>query len=236
MTDQPAYYRDSYSTILETTISGISGNTLVFADTIFYPEGGGQPGDHGQLETTNKTVSIIDTKRSKDTGEINHEVDDIAGFQIGQAVRLNLDWDRRYAHMRMHTALHLLGSLVPVPVTGGSIGAEKSRLDFDLGEHQIDKTELTEQMNDLIKAGHNLEFSTITDAELDANPELVRTMSVQPPRGSGAIRMVRITDVDYQPCGGTHLNCVSEIGPVEISKIENKGKKNRRVHLKFKTD
>lgn len=133
--------------------------------------------------------------------------------------------------MRMHTAMHLLGSLIPVPVTGGSVGADKSRLDFDLGEHQLDKEDLTLKMNALVAAAHPIAFGTITEAELDERPELVRTMSVQPPRGVGDIRTVRIENVDFQPCGGTHVRNTSEIGAVRISKIENKGKRNRRVHL-----
>jgi len=129
--------------------------------------------------------------------------------------------------------MHLLGCLIPVPVTGGSVGAEKSRLDFDVGEHVLDKEQLTTDLNQLIAAATELRFESITDAQLDANPGLVRTMSVQPPRGTGTIRMVRIVDVDYQPCGGTHINNTAEIGPVLIKKIENKGKRNRRVHLVF---
>jgi len=178
-------------------------------------------------------LPIIDRKKDKARGDILHVLEDSTGLKVGDKITLRLDWPRRYAHILMHAALLLLGSLIPVPVTGGAGGAEKIRLDFDLGDHQIDKVGLTENMNHLIQSGHDLEFSSITDAELDANPDLVRTMSVQPPRGSGVIRMVRIIDVDYQPCGGTHLNCVSEIGRVEIKKIENKGKKNRRVHLIF---
>jgi misacylated tRNA(Ala) deacylase len=135
--------------------------------------------------------------------------------------------------MRMHTALHLLGSLIPVAVTGGQVGAQKSRLDFDVGDLQLDKEELTVQINQLIEPGHELEISSISDEELDANPELVRTMSVQPPRGAGTIRMIRVMDVDYQPCGGTHVRNTAEIGKVRVSKIENKGKRNRRVHVVF---
>ena len=144
---------------------------------------------------------------------------------------LAIDWDRRYRLMRMHTSMHLLGSLIPVPVTGGKVGAEKSRLDFNLGDHQLDKEELTEQMNALIQAGYDIGLEAITEAELDDNPGLVRTMSVQPPRGVGDIRMVRVKDVDFQPCGGTHVGNTREIGRVRISKIENKGRQNRRVQL-----
>jgi len=121
--------------------------------------------------------------------------------------------------------------LIPVPVTGGSVGADKSRLDFDLGNHQIDKEDLTARMNALVADAHPVAFGTITETELDERPELVRTMSVQPPRGAGDIRTVRIEGVDYQPCGGTHVNNTSEIGTVRVSKIENKGRRNRRVHL-----
>lgn len=231
MKSQPAYYRDSYLQTLDTEITAIEDHMVIFADTIYYPEGGGQPGDQGVLSADGETFAIIDT--TKGDGVVQHHLANLGKLKVGDKVCLELNWQRRYAHMRMHTAMHLLGSLIPVPVTGGSVGAEKSRLDFDLGDHQIDKTDLTEKMNTLIEAGHELVFSSITDAELDANPDLVRTMSVQPPRGNGEIRMVRIADVDYQPCGGTHVNCVSEIGPVEIRKIENKGKKNRRVHLVF---
>ena len=135
--------------------------------------------------------------------------------------------------MRMHTCMHLLGSLIPVPVTGGSVGAEKSRLDFDIGDNQLDKEDLTIRLNELVQSETTLAFESITDEELDQNPSLVRTMSVQPPRGAGTIRMIRIGDIDYQPCGGTHLSNTSEIGPVRVSKIENKGKRNRRVHLVF---
>lgn len=231
MTAQPAYYRDSYQKQIDTRIASIDEGAIFCEDTLFYPEGGGQPGDTGTISNESKTIAVVDSK--KQNGTIAHLVTDASGFAVGDEVTLNLDWDRRYAHMRMHTAMHLLGSLIPVPVTGGSVGAEKSRLDFDLGEHQIDKIQLTDQMNALIEQDHPVSFSEITDEELDANPDLVRTMSVQPPRGSGVIRMVTIEGVDYQPCGGTHLNRVGEIGKVLIKKIENKGKKNRRVHLVF---
>jgi len=135
--------------------------------------------------------------------------------------------------MRMHTAMHVLGSLIPAPVTGGQVGETKSRLDFDVGELKLDKFELTEKMNARIQDDASLEIAWVSDAYLDEHPEVVRTMSVAPPRGVGDIRMIRIVDVDYQPCGGTHIRHLSEIGPVVVSKIENKGKQNRRVHIQF---
>lgn len=229
-----AFYDDAYCTEVDTTIVAIDDDWIELDRTIFYPTGGGQPFDTGQLSIDGKTFAVIDTRKGEEQGQILHQLETADhGLATGDEVHLTLDWERRYAHMRMHTALHVLGSLIPVPVTGGAVGAEKSRLDFDIGEHQLDKIDLTERMNALIEAAHPVHFENITDAELDANPQLVRTMSVQPPRGAGTIRMVRIEGVDYQPCGGTHLANISEIGPVRISKIENKGKRNRRVHLVF---
>ncbi len=229
------FYEDSYLTELEATVTAVDGNVLELDRTLFYPLGGGQPGDTGWVVSdSGERYVISDTKKGPEYGAIHHLLESTNhGFSQGERVRTGIDWDRRYAHMRMHTAMHLLGSLIPVPVTGGSVGAIKSRLDFDMGDLVLDKDELTKQMNELIKAGHEIVFESMTEAELDENPGLVRTMSVQPPRGVGDIRMVRVQDVDFQPCGGTHINNTAEIGPVRVSKIENKGKKNRRFHLVF---
>ena len=229
---QLKYYEDSYLQSLKVKIISKDEDWLEFDQTIFYPLGGGQPGDTGQLVHAKGNFNIVDC-RKKD-GKHLHQLEN-ASMEIrpGDEVLTHLDWSRRYKHMKMHTAMHLLGSLIPVPVTGGSIGAEKSRLDFDLGDHQIDKQELTDRLNELIQTGNPIEFGSITEAYLDEHPELIRTMSVQPPKGTGDIRTVRITDIDYQPCGGTHLSSLSEIGKVRVSKIENKGKRNRRVHLVF---
>ena len=228
------YYQDSYLQTLDAVVLSVDDAIVELDQTIFYPLGGGQPGDTGSISGANKTSDIIDTRKDRETGSIYHQLaDETHGFEIGDKVTLTIDWDRRYKHMRMHSAMHLLGSLIPVPVTGGSVGAEKSRLDFDLGDYQIDKDNLTLKINLLIDGAHEVEFGEISEQCLDENPDLVRTMSVQPPRGAGNIRTVRIKDVDYQPCGGTHVNNVSEIGRVRISKIENKGKRNRRVHIVF---
>ncbi len=230
-----AYYDASYTRQLSASVTGIDADWVELDVTIFYPMGGGQPGDTGTLTTPDgHQIKVIDTRWGESPGSIRHQLESAEhGLTIGDRVDTEIDWERRYKHMRMHTSMHLLGSLIPVPVTGGAVGAEKSRLDFDLGEHQIDKEDLTRRMNELVSAAHPVAFGTITEAELDEKPELVRTMSVQPPRGAGDIRTVRIEDVDYQPCGGTHVNNTSEIGPVRISKIENKGKRNRRVHIVF---
>lgn len=232
MTDA-VFQRDSYLQELQAVVTAVDGDTVELDQTIFYAEGGGQPGDTGTMTGPDGIdIKVIDTRKSATPGAISHQLESpVHGLQVGDEVRLTIDWDRRYRLMRMHTSMHLLGSLVPVPVTGGKVGEEKSRLDFNLGDHQLDKEDLTVRMNALIQAGHEIELGSIAEAELDENPGLVRTMSVQPPRGVGDIRMIRVSDVDYQPCGGTHVKNTSEIGPVRISKIENKGKQNRRVHL-----
>ncbi|MGI9249525.1 MAG: alanyl-tRNA editing protein [Woeseiaceae bacterium] len=228
-----AYYDDSYQKELTATVTAVKDEWIELDETIFYPLGGGQPGDTGVLTAPDgRTHKVLDTRKGDSPEQIKHQLDTgDHGLRPGDSVDTAIDWERRFKHMRMHTSMHLLGSLIPVPVTGGSVGAEKSRLDFDLGEHQIDKEDLTTRINALIQQAHPVVFGAITEAELDQRPELVRTMSVQPPRGAGDIRTVRIEDVDFQPCGGTHVNNTNEIGAVRISKIENKGKRNRRVHL-----
>ena len=232
---EKVFYTDTYLQKLKANITQIDGAWLEFDKSIFYPTGGGQPCDTGELKSkTGDSYRIVATEKSEKSDNIRHQLDnDNHDLKSGDEVELILDWERRYKHMKMHTCMHLLGSLIPVPVTGGSVGAEKSRLDFDLGDHQINKEDLTSEINKLIEAGHDLTIGSITDGELDANPDLVRAMSVQPPRGSGTIRMVQIAEIDYQPCGGTHLKNTAEIGPVRIKKIENKGKRNRRVHIVF---
>jgi len=200
---------------------------LVFDETIFYPEGGGQPGDEGELTLGNKTFNIIGTK-SINSGLV-HLIENPNMFKKGDNIKIILDWSKRYSYMQVHTCLHLLCSLIPYPVTGGSIGYKRGRLDFDL-ETKPNKEELLDKLNKLILKNYEVSISSIKDSELDENPDLVRTMSVKPPRGSGEIRMIRIGDnVDYQPCGGTHVNRTSEIPSVSSIKIENKGKMNKRI-------
>ncbi len=227
------YYEDSYQKRLTATVTAIDGDWIEFDQTIFYPMGGGQPGDTGSVTGPDgQAHTVLDTRKGDTPDRIKHQLESSEhGLRVGDPVELKLEWERRYKHMRMHTCMHLLGSLIPVPVTGGSVGADKSRLDFDLGEHQLDKEDLNVRINALVAEAHPVIFGTITEAELDARPELVRTMSVQPPRGAGDIRTVRIEGVDFQPCGGTHVGNTREIGTVRISKIENKGKRNRRVHI-----
>ena len=203
--------------------------------TIFYPEGGGQPGDSGVLRFADgRELRIADTRKGDDHNDtLLIPAEGEALPEVGGKVTAELDWERRYRHMRMHTCLHLLCSLVEGDVTGGQVGAEKSRLDFNLPDGSPDKAWLTEELNRLVREDHAVTPVWITDDELAAQPELVRTMSVKPPSGAGRVRLLKIPGVDLQPCGGTHVARTGEIGPVEVGKIENKGKQNRRINLRF---
>lgn len=201
--------------------------------TVFYPLGGGQPGDTGVLRAVDGRAWRVTDTRKGEGGRILHMLaDDAILPEHGLAIEAAIDWDRRYAHMRMHTCLHLLGAVLRYGVTGGQIGAEKSRLDFDTRD-EIDKERVTAAVNALVKANYPVRSSWITDEELEAQPELVRTLSVQPPRGAGRIRLLDIPGVDLQPCGGTHVAATGEIGPVTVKKVENKGKRNKRVSIVF---
>ncbi|KAA0018853.1 alanyl-tRNA editing protein [Salinicola corii] len=225
------YARESLATVLSTT-GAIGEDGVVVTDaTLFYPHGGGQPGDRGVFITADgRTLTVHDTRKGAN-GQVHHLLDPNHGLEAGQSVTQQIDWALRYAHMRMHTALHLLSVVVPHGVTGGSIGADRGRLDFDLGEASFDKEELSERLNALIAADYPVTSEWISEAELDARPELVKTMSVAPPRGAGEIRMVRIGDVDYQPCGGTHVASTAEVGPIQVASIKNRGARNRRFTL-----
>ena len=208
---------------------------IILDQTVFYPLDGGQPGDTGKLiDKDGNQLVITDTRKSKtQSGCILHiNADDNFSPTIGDVVVTTIDWERRYKHMRMHSCLHLLGAILPYGVTGGNIGTEKSRLDFDM-DIIPDKDELTEKLNELISQDYVLSTSWITDEELDAQPELIRTMSVKPPRGAGRVRLLEVEGIDLQPCGGTHVKRTSEIGKVKINKIEKKGRQNRRVSVVF---
>jgi misacylated tRNA(Ala) deacylase len=203
---------------------------------IFYPAGGGQPGDVGALTWEGGEMQVIDARKGEAPDDIVLIGPEGAPRPpVGATVRQALDTSVRLAHMRMHTALHLLSVAIPLPVTGGQIGAQKGRLDFDMPEAPGDKGAIEAAVNAMIAANHPVSEEWITDAELDANPGLVKTMTVQPPRGSGRVRLVRIgageATIDLQPCGGTHVRATGEIGRVRIGKIEKKGKMNRRVSL-----
>lgn len=227
------FREDSYLRECEATVTATAPGKVILDRTVFYPTGGGQPGDRGELVLPDGSELTI-TNTVKDDGGIAHLCDEGAALPApGTKVTARLDWDRRYLHMRMHSCMHLLCAAVPCGVTGGQIGADKSRLDFDIGDQTLDKEQITAELNRLVEQDLPLSHRWISDAELDASPDLVRTMSVQPPRGGGRIRLMEVKSVDLQPCGGTHVARTGEIGRVAVSKIENKGKRNRRVNVVF---
>ena len=230
-----AYLRDCTARVLAVNERG----GIVLDRTVFYAAAGGQPGDKGSLEVDGGgTCPIATTVYDADKTTIVHVgADGSARPAPGQTVRAVLDWDTRSKLMRMHTTLHLLCALVKFPVTGGQVNADDSRLDFDIEDASaVDKDALTAGLNALIAANHPVTERWITDAELEANPQLVRTMAVKPPTGSGRVRLVVIGEggsVDLQPCGGTHVKSTGEIGRVVVTKIEKKGKQNRRIRVSF---
>ena len=223
-------FRDNpYKKECEAKILDFGDNWIILDQTVFYAEGGGQLGDTGLIKVGQQEIQIENTIKENDL--IKHIFNSKFDFEIGDNVTCIIDWDRRYKLMKMHTSLHLLCSLVNAKVTGGSVGDGKGRLDFNL-DFKPNKEELKDNLNDLIQGNHDITISWISAQELDKNPNLVKTMSVLPPRTNGSIRMVRIGDnIDYQPCGGTHVKNTSEIGLVEINKVENKGKLNKRVAI-----
>ena len=235
MTDE--LFRDD-ATLLQcsATITAVGEAGISLDRTVFYPQGGGQAGDTGQLQRADGAgLTITDTRKGAEPGQILHLVapgTDLSGWAAGQAVVATIDGDRRDAHRRFHTATHLLCALVPHPVDGCSITAGYARLDFHMTD-PLDKDALTAGIARLVAAAHPVITRWITDAELDANPGLVRSMSVQPPRGSGRVRMVEVQGIDLQPCGGTHVANTAEIGAVVVTKIEKKSAKTRRVVLGF---
>jgi misacylated tRNA(Ala) deacylase len=232
------FQQDAYLATCTAQVDSINERGGIILDqTIFYATGGGQPGDSGTLTLADgSSIDIATTVYGEDRSQIVHvPAEGSALPAAGEQVALHLDWPRRHRLMRVHTALHLLCALVPYPVTGGQIGEDGGRLDFDIDNPDaIDKDELTAKLQQLVAADHKVSQRWITDAELDANPGLVRTMSVQPPRGSGRVRLVAIGEdgsVDLQPCGGTHVASTAEIGNISITKVEKKGRNNRRFRL-----
>ena len=231
---EDAYLREASAKIIAHTPEG----GVVLDKSIFYATGGGQPGDSGILTWDNSVLNIATCVKVK--GSKSHETALVPAEPtslppIGSFVHQSLDWERRHAHMRVHTALHLLSVIIPLPVTGGSISSEKGRLDFDMPDAPEDKDALERSLNALIELDYVVSEGWISDDELRANPELVKTMAVQPPMGQGQVRLIRIGDderqIDLQPCGGTHVARTSEIGRVRLGKVEKKGKQNRRVYL-----
>lgn len=228
--DDP-YLRDAPAEVVALTDEG----GIVLSQSVFYPTGGGQPGDSGWLDWDGQRLPIATTLKDGSGTSVLVPAEPASLPPVGTRVMQELDWERRHKHMRIHTALHLLSVVIPLPVTGGQIGAGTGRLDFLMPEPPQDRDAIEAALNRLVDRDLEVTEGWISDAELEARPELVKTMSVKPPRGAGQIRLVRIgtgsEQVDLQPCGGTHVARTGEIGALRLGKIENKGKQNRRVAI-----
>jgi misacylated tRNA(Ala) deacylase len=222
-----AYLREAVARVM-----AIDERGVVLDRTIFYPQGGGQVGDTGALVRENgDVVPVTDTRKGESPDSVVHVVAPGAPLAVGDVVTQRIDWDRRFALMRLHTALHVMSCVVVAPVTGGNIAPEKARLDFDIDMSLLDAAKIESETNAIIARAIETETVWISDEELDARPELVKTMSVQPPRGSGRVRLLRIPGIDLQPCGGTHVRNIGEIGAIRVLKIKNEGKRNKRVEI-----
>ena len=224
---------DAYAATTDARVTAVDDAGGIVVDrTIFYPQGGGQPGDAGVIRRADGTaIRIRNTVYGADRSLIVHQADGTVRPEVGEPVGLAIDWPLRLGRMRIHTALHLLSVVLPYPVTGGAIGDGDGRLDFDIPDAGLDKAEITAKLNDLVGRDAPVTERWITDEELDSNPGLVKTMTVKPPRGSGRVRLVEIEGIDLQPCGGTHVRRTGEIGAVLVTDIEKKGKQNRRVRI-----
>ena len=231
------FRNDATLTECEAVVTHVDERGVQLTRTVFYPHGGGQAGDRGELVLDHgRSVAVADTRKGEQPGDVVHvlaNAEDLAAFAAGAKVRARIDVDRRRAHMRFHTATHLLCALIPHPVDGCSITSEYARLDFHMTD-PLDKAAIEAGLDRLVAEAHPVSQRWITDAELDANPGLVRSMSVQPPRGSGRVRLLEIEGVDLQPCGGTHVSNTSEIGALVVKKIEKKSASTRRVVLAFR--
>ncbi len=229
------YREDAYRKSCEATVISADAAGIRLDRTVFYPMGGGQPGDSGVLRLPDGTaLPIVDTRKGEGPDDIVHlPAEGAAPPAPGTAVVAEIDWRRRHRLMRMHTCLHLLCAAVPGEVTGGSVGDGKGRLDFNLPDAKPDKEQVTAALNRFIEEDHEVRSRWISDAELEASPQMVRTMSVKPPMGAGRVRILDIEGVDLQPCGGTHVCRTGEIGRVKVTKIENKGRQNRRIKIAF---
>jgi misacylated tRNA(Ala) deacylase len=224
---------DAYLRTATARVLAVGERGIELDRTIFYPQGGGQAGDTGTLLRSNgERVAVIDTRKGDGPERVLHILAPGAPLlQAGEALALEIDWPRRYRLMRLHTALHLMSCVITAPVTGGNIVPDKARLDFDIELNQLNAERIEHETNALIAAGAATETVWITDAELDAQPELVKTMSVQPPRGAGRVRLLRIPGIDLQPCGGTHVANIAEIEGIRVLKIRSEGKHNKRVEI-----
>jgi len=226
---------DAYLKACEATVVAMRGDSLELDRTVFFPAGGGQPGDRGVLRLADGTeFEVIDTRKGELADHVLHVLPTgSAPPAVGSKLKAELEWDLRYRHMRFHTALHLLCAVVKAPVTGGRIAADKAHLDFDIEMEKLDKEAIEGALDGLVSAAHDASARWVSDTELDARPDLVRTMSVAPPRGEGRVRLLEIPGVDLQACGGTHVANTSEIGRLKVARIRSEGKHNKRVTLAF---
>jgi misacylated tRNA(Ala) deacylase len=233
-----AFLDDSYLTACEGTVLAVSPSGIILDETNFYATSGGQPGDSGHLERADGSIIRIATTVP---GETKQEIVLVPAEgeplpAVGEKLTGHIDWQRRYNLMRMHTACHVLSVVCPYPITSASVGPDESRVDFDIPEAGLTKEDVTRQMMEIINANHPVTSAWIAEAELDANPGIVKSKNVRPPRGAGRIRLVIIGEnasVDSQPCGGTHVSETGEVGELHIAKIEKKGRENRRFRIKF---
>jgi misacylated tRNA(Ala) deacylase len=227
------FRNDAYLRSAEARVTVVGERGIELDRTIFYPLGGGQPGDTGTFVRSNgERIAIVDTRKGETPDSVLHILAPAAVQPVpGENVTLEIDWPRRYALMRLHTALHVMSCVVVAPVSGGNIAPDKARLDFDIDMSLLDAAKIERETNALIARRTATETVWITDAELDARPELVKTMSVQPPRGAGRVRLLSIPGIDLQPCGGTHVANIGEIGAIRVIRIRNEGRRNRRVEI-----
>ncbi len=234
---EPLFRDAPYATSCEAQIIAVNDRGGIVLDrTVFYATSGGQPGDSGVLRLAEgREIAIATTVKGETPDEIVHvPAPDQALPEPGNTVTAEIDWERRHNLMKMHTACHLLSVACPYPITGAAVGERESRVDFDLPDSVLDKETLTAQLNDMVAAAHPVFTRWISEAELDANPDLVKSKNVRPPRGAGRVRLVLIGEdgaLDSQPCGGTHVASTDEISRLRVSKIENKGRQNRRVRI-----
>ncbi|HET7032292.1 MAG TPA: alanyl-tRNA editing protein [Casimicrobiaceae bacterium] len=233
MTTELLFRDDAYAQRATATIVAVSERGIELDRTVFYPLGGGQAGDAGALiRASGERIAIADTRKGDSLDSVLHiPAAGMPQLEAGEPVSLEIDWARRYALMRLHTALHVMSCVVVAPVTGGNISPEKARLDFDIEMNLLDAARIERETNALIARNIDTETVWISDAELDAHPELVKTMSVAPPRGAGRVRLVKIPGIDLQPCGGTHVRNIGEIGAIRVLKIRSEGRRNRRVEI-----
>jgi misacylated tRNA(Ala) deacylase len=233
MSTELLFREDAYLKSATARVVAVHERGIELDRTIFYPTGGGQAGDTGTLLRANgESIVIADTRKGEAVDQVLHlPAPGMPRPEPGEALTLAIDWPRRHALMRLHTALHVMSCVVVAPVTGGNISPDKARLDFDIDMGLLDAEKIERETNALIARAVETQTVWITDAELDARPELVKTMSVQPPRGAGRVRLLSIPGIDLQPCGGTHVANIAEIGGIRVLRVRSEGRRNKRVEI-----